>query len=244
MSKSTIKQWYTKGKDRGSNTHTHAALSRPRSNFLPSSSLDLWAQTESGAALHFKSPPLARLTHCQIKGGREGRNYKYRQFPTNGGSKQRGARRLLCVAHHTVSDEVLVVSRAWSRERALRRLKRFPDYKAGPARGPIWARGAGATTSHQDKRPSNYRSSTGSFVSGRVWYCDREKPPHPMKASSEKATSTGVSSSNEELLWLPNGENGCHAWRASHHATTTNQIGGIKKRGVGRTAATHWWAAG
>lgn len=57
MSKSTIKQWYTKGKDRGSNTHTHAALSRPRSNFLPSSSLDLWAQTESGAALHFKSPP-------------------------------------------------------------------------------------------------------------------------------------------------------------------------------------------
>lgn len=157
---------------------------------------------------------------------------------------QRGARRLLCVAHHTVSDEVLVVSRAWSRERALRRLKRFPDYKAGPARGPIWARGAGATTSHQDKRPSNYRSSTGSFVSGRVWYCDREKPPHPMKASSEKATSTGVSSSNEELLWLPNGENGCHAWRASHHATTTNQMGGIKKRGVGRTAATHWWAAG
>lgn len=59
---------------------------------------------------------------------------------------------------------------------------------------------------------------------------DREKPPHPIKGSLEKATSTGVSSSNAEPLWLPNGENGCHAWQASHHATTTNQIGGIKKR--------------
>lgn len=68
---------------------------------------------------------------------------------------------------------------------------------------------------------------------------DREKPPHPMKGSSEKATSTGVSSSNEEPLWFPNGENGCHAWQASHHATATNQIGGIKKRGEGQTAAPH-----
>ena len=83
--------------------------------------------------------------------------------------------------------------------------------------------------------------ATAILLLGRVCVCvcfdcdstqsgrDREKPPHPMKGSSEKATSTGVSSSNGKLLWLPNGENGCHAWQASHRTTTTNQIGGIKQ---------------
>lgn len=56
----------------------------------------------------------------------------------------------LCVAHHWVSDEVLVVSGAGSRERgpAATEVLWFPDYKAGPARGPIWAQAAGATASH------------------------------------------------------------------------------------------------
>lgn len=66
---------------------------------------------------------------------------------------------------------------------------------------------------------------------------ETEKPPHPIKVSLEKATSTGVSSSNEQLLWFPNGENGCHAWQASH--ATTNQIGDIKTGQEGRTVATH-----
>ncbi len=50
-----------------------------------------------------------------------------------------GARCPLRVAHHRVSDEVLVVSGAGSRERgpAAAQVLWFPDYKAAPARGPI-----------------------------------------------------------------------------------------------------------
>lgn len=130
----------------------------------------------------------------------------------------------------------------------------FPDYKAGRASSPIWARAAGATASHWDERQGNYcppTHLTGKSVSGLLWVqCFRvtvlkhreKKNLTPLKRSSEEATSTGVSSSNEEPLWLPNVENGCHAWRASHRMTTTNQIGGIKKRRG--EVATCWWAAG
>lgn len=63
---------------------------------------------------------------------------------------RRDTRCPLRMAHHWVSDEVLVVSGAGSRERgpAATEVLWFPDYKAGPARGPIWARAAGATASH------------------------------------------------------------------------------------------------
>lgn len=69
----------------------------------------------------------------------------------------------LHMAHHRVSDEVLVVSGARSRERGPVAVEGlwFPDYKAEPARGSIWARAAGATASHWDERHSNYCSSTG-----------------------------------------------------------------------------------
>lgn len=172
---------------------------------------------------------------------------------------RRGTRCPFSEAHHRVSDEVLVVSGAGSRERGpvAAQVLCFPDYKVGPARGPIWARAAGATASHGDERHGNYPSSAGwECVSGRLWVgaafeCDRTqsgkdrgKPPHPIKGSSEKATSTGVWSSNGVQLWLPNGENGCHAWQVGHHATTTNQIEGTKKGGEGRTVATCWWAEG
>lgn len=67
----------------------------------------------------------------------------------------RGTRCPLRVARHRVSDEVLVVSGAGSRERgpAAAGALWLPDYKAGPARGPIWARAAGATASHWNEKP-------------------------------------------------------------------------------------------
>lgn len=82
---------------------------------------------------------------------------------------QTGARCPLRLAHHRVSDEVLVVSGAGSRERGPAAAEGlwFPDYKAGPIRGSIWARATGATASHWDERHCDYRSSTGQCVC--VW---------------------------------------------------------------------------
>lgn len=108
---------------------------------------------------------------------------------------RRDTRCPLRVAHHWVSDEVLVVSGARSRERApaATEVRWVPDYKAGPTRGPIWARATGATASHRDKKTRQRRLLRGVVVVCEwvgVCLClsvtglnlaETEKPPHPIK---------------------------------------------------------------
>lgn len=109
----------------------------------------------------------------------------------------RDTRRPLRMAHHWVSDEVLVVSGAGSCEQgpAATKVLWFLDYKAGPARGPFWARATGATASHRDKKTRQLQLLHGvaavcEWVGVHVciwlwqysiWQRQREKPPHPMK---------------------------------------------------------------
>jgi len=110
----------------GSNTHT---LQKPPHWFVViTHSVDCivpaltFSLTSSLAYDHIQrgQNPFPSPTHWQIKERREGRKLKNTQRLQPMGAR-RGARCPLRAAHRRVSDEVLVVSGAGSRERALRR---------------------------------------------------------------------------------------------------------------------------
>lgn len=167
------------------------------SNFLFCFPSPMWACRGRTVGAHFKTPSSSNSRSNQREGGRVARKKKKKNTDKcQPMGARRDARCPLRVAHHWVSDEVLVVSGAGSRERGpvATQVLWSPDYKAGPAGGPIWARATGATASRRDKKTQRLPLLRGGGRGVRVGGCaclcltalnlaetERQKLPSPHK---------------------------------------------------------------
>lgn len=140
------------------NTHGVSALSSCLSTLWSKiylSPLFIWYDPlERKSCSTFKTSPFTLQTLCQIKETREAQELKkkkkkHREFPANKGLLPAHA-----VPSAWLTTEYQMKCLWWagpghvSGGPAAAGALWFPDYKAGPARGPIWAGVTGATASH------------------------------------------------------------------------------------------------
>lgn len=211
----------------------------------------LLCERVEGGQLEHTLKPLPLQTHGQIKERREGREEK-KKTQTSG--SQWGLAETHAVPSAWLTTEYRMKC-LWlagpghvSGGPVATQVLWLPDYKAGPAGGPIWARATGATASRWDKKtqplPLRRGGGRGVRVGGCACLCltglnlaetEREKPPSPRKKKKVLQRKPQVQGSHlqtgscygfqmEKMAAMP-GEQA-----TTRVATTTNQIRGIKKR--------------